>query len=233
MEEALSTALWREEGYGRSRGWKATAAVLCRRGDYRALSIVSPMLANLSESRNRPGGRSCVRAKHLHIHILSVLPLAHEQQWNFPKMIMMIAVDVNVALLMYLPINSRGRLKWLRQVIKDKDQDIQSQKWTFSVRNIYLSCYDSLQERKRPSSSLLLNFISFHSLLHVANNTVFHCSHTTISLNHHNLPFTFHIIPPLSLSCCFLLCAWPYTAACHLWSAEPITISRGSKAHSW
>lgn len=51
-------------------------------------------------------------------------------------------------------------------------------------------------------------------------------------LSHHRPPLIFYIILPLSLSCCFLPCAWLYKTACHVWSAEPITISFGSRAHS-
>lgn len=50
---------------------------------------------------------------------------------------------------MYLAINTisdrskENHLMLASQVIKDKDQGIQSQKLTFSDGNIYSACYDS------------------------------------------------------------------------------------------
>ncbi len=70
-------------------------------------------------------------------------------------MIIMIGAGVDVILLMYLAINTIN--DWSKecnvicasQMIKDKDQGIQSQKLTFSVGNIYLACYDSEVGMKR------------------------------------------------------------------------------------
>lgn len=86
------------------------------------------------------------------------------------------------------------------QMMKEKAQGIQSQKLTFSVGNIYWACYDSSWGWKRPSWSLLFNFISFYSPLQMANNSLFHFSTTTSPI---------HQAEQLALLL-FLLCVFPY-----------------------
>lgn len=60
------------------------------------------------------------------------------------------------------------------QTIKDKAKNIEPQKSTFTVGEIYWTCYDSSGGWERPVWAILLNCISFHSTLLVAHNSLLH-----------------------------------------------------------